>query len=99
MEIFNSKNNQYIKSNCVDFKKVNTLANEIVFYDSANEGFDNKFDMKVFDFIDMDCKKIIVSGGVGRQTINSVKNYNIASVLIDNRVLHSEYSIKRYRNA
>ena len=98
LEIFNSKINQYINSDCIDFKKIGILANEIVLFDSTNEGFDNKFDMKVFDFIDIDYKKIIVSGGAGRQTINSVKNYNIASVLIDNRVLHSEYSIKRYRN-
>jgi len=99
LEIFSSSQNSYISYTNINFDKIDKFANEIILFDTINEGIKNTFDNKVFDILNINSNKLIISGGIGKDTINYAKKKNIASVIIENRVLHNEYSIKEYKNA
>jgi imidazole glycerol phosphate synthase subunit HisF len=99
IEIFSSKLNEFIPLNKIDFNFISKLANEIILLDTNNEGLNNKFYDDIIDKINIDNDRLIISGGIGKKNIKIAKNNNIASVVIDNKVLHSEYSIKGYKNA
>lgn len=77
---------------------VNLYADEIIIYDIQNEGSDNNFNFNLIDNLKnaIDSSKIIITGGVGRLTIAKAKKKELASVLIDNKVLFKENSLKGY---
>ena len=74
-------------------------ANEIIIHDCHNEGLDNHFHWGLIDSLGIDTGRLIVSGGVGAATLDTAKKIGVASVLIDNKTLHKEYSIAGYRHA
>ena len=71
------------------------LCDEILIYDTFNEGYKNSFDKRILENDYLKKRKLIVSGGIISKKNLETSNVNIASVLIENRVLHKEYSIKR----
>ena len=97
--IFSSYTNNYIKYTNEDFNFINNYANEIILYDTTNEGTTNSYNKSIFDYITISKTKLILSGGVQKNDIKIAKHLNIASILIENKVLHKEYSIKDYKNA
>ena len=97
--VYHSSKNDYTALNSVDIKFINELANEVILFDVIHEGMSNSFDWSLLEGITFDSKKIVISGGVGRKDIQIAKAKGIASVLVDNKILHQEYSISGYKNA
>jgi phosphoribosylformimino-5-aminoimidazole carboxamide ribonucleotide (ProFAR) isomerase len=96
---YNSSKSHYIPLASIDSKFINELANEIILFDTTHEGMSNSFDWSLLKESPFDLKKIIISGGIGKEDIQKAKVKGIASVLVDNKILHQEYSISGYKNA
>ena len=90
---------EFILSENVDFDFIDKWANEIIYHDVLNEGLNNAFDFTLLDNSIFHHSRIIISGGIGHANIKIANEKLCASVLIDNKVLHKECSIKGYRNA
>jgi len=99
VQIFSSKLNKFVPIDSIDIDFIEKYANEIILLDTNNEGLSDKFYDEILKRIQIDNTKLIISGGIGKENIKFAKNNNIASVIIDNKVLHNEYSIKGYSNA
>lgn len=99
MYVFNSSSSKYVHQKDIDFSYINEHSNEIILYDVINEGKKNVFDFNILEENIFPSHKLIISGGIGKNSITKAKKYNLASVLIDNNVLHNEFSIKDYKNA
>ncbi|MFX4237788.1 HisA/HisF-related TIM barrel protein [Aliarcobacter butzleri] len=98
IKVFSSNQDKLIPIEDIDMDLINKSANEIVLYDIQNESRSNQFKEEVIKKLDIDNEKLIISGGIGHTNIKNAKRDNLASVLIDNKVLHEEYSIRRYKN-
>lgn len=98
LEVFSSSKDKFISADKIDFAMIDNLANEIILLDTINEGTDNSFDINIFNHININMEKLIISGGISKKIINYSKEKKVASVIIENKVLHSEYSIKGYKN-
>ena len=83
----------------IDTAFINSFANEIILVDTENEGSQNTFDWSLLNDIPFDRNKIVISGGIGKICVKQAKENNLASVLIDNKVLHKEYSISGFKHA
>ena len=94
--VFNPQNNSYISLKDFDF--IDNYANEVILFDTENEGVEDSFNSEILKSITIKNNKLILSGGIGKKTIKSAKKSGIASVLIENRVLYTEYSLKGYKN-
>lgn len=92
--IFNSKENKFYLFEDLNLNQLD-LCDEILIYDTFNEGFPNQFNDKIFDNNYLKTRKLIISGGIISKKNLEESHVNIASVLIENRVLHKEFSIKR----
>jgi phosphoribosylformimino-5-aminoimidazole carboxamide ribonucleotide (ProFAR) isomerase len=99
VRVYHSSKNIYIPIDSVDAKFINNLANEVILFDVTHEGMSNCFDWSLLKGVKIASKKIIISGGVGKKDIQRAKANRIASVLVDNKILHQEYSISGYKNA
>jgi len=82
----------------LDFDFIDAFANEVIVYDCANEGARQRCDLSLIDAIPIDNARLVLSGGVGHGTSAQALDHRIASILIDNKTLHAEYSIERYRH-
>ena len=82
---------------------IDEFANEIIIYDTEHEGEYDTFDQRLLSILQtyhsVDYGKLIVSGGVGHSTVNWAMQKGLASVLIDNKALHTEYAIEGYKHA
>ena len=96
--IFCCETEEYIPIANVNFQLINDFANEVVFYDIENEGEQDKFNFFLLDDLPIAEQKIIISGGIGYTNIQTAKALGCASVLIDNKVLHKEFSLKGYKH-
>jgi len=99
LEIYCSEKRAFISARDVDFDFIQSYANEVVLVDTASEGMLDQFNFELITAIPIDNHKLIVSGGIGRESIKTASVQGLASVLIDNKVLHKEYSITSYKNA
>lgn len=99
ISIFSSKLNQFIPIESIDIEFIQKHANEVILLDTKNEGLSDKFDKRVLEDIKIENAKLIIMGGIGKEDIRLGKNSAIASVIIDNKVLHGEYSIRGCKNA
>jgi len=99
VHVYHSSLGNYVPLSNIDTKFIDELANEIVLFDTQHEGGKDQFDWLLLSGIPFPLEKIIISGGIGKKTKLSAQQQNIASVLIDNKVLHQEYSILDYKYA
>lgn len=99
VSVYHSSAGRYIPLSTIDTQFVDEFANEIVLFDTFHEGCSDQFDWSILSKVPFAPQKLIISGGVGKQTQIDARNKNIASVLIDNKVLHQEYSILGSKNA
>jgi phosphoribosylformimino-5-aminoimidazole carboxamide ribonucleotide (ProFAR) isomerase len=97
--VFNSSKSGYIPMESIDTQFINELANEVILFDTEHEGMNNSFDWSLLEKIPFSNNKLIVSGGIGRNDIIKGRTNGIASVLVDNKILHQEYSISGYKHA
>ncbi len=72
-------------------------SDEVVIYDVEHDGDNDKFDFELLSFIDLPPSKLIISGGVGKESIQKAYELGISCSLIENRVLHRENSVEYYR--
>lgn len=81
----------------IDF--ISDYANEIVIYDCTHEGTANTFDFNILNQLHIDIDRLVISGGIGRESVKEASKRGVASTLLDNRSLHDEYTIAGYRCA
>ncbi|EGU56701.1 imidazole glycerol phosphate synthase subunit hisf2 [Vibrio nigripulchritudo ATCC 27043] len=98
-EVFCSEKSAFVTIDDVDFSFIQSYANEIILFDVTSEGEHNKFDFELLSTIPIENSKLIVSGGIGHESVRIASEKGLASVLIDNKVLHKEYSITSYKHA
>lgn len=93
LKIFNSSVNKFISPTNLNYENLN-LCDEVILYDCLNEGREMGFNLNVIDELKINSKKCILSGGVSDfNFLTKYKKNQIKSVLIENKVLHKEYSI------
>jgi imidazole glycerol phosphate synthase subunit HisF len=97
--IYDSSKAAFVCSTQIDFDFIDKHANEVVLYDTEKEGLGKGFWRNVMDVIKLCPDRIVISGGVGRSEVKWASDIGLASVLIDNKTLHKEYSIAGYRHA
>jgi len=73
------------------------FADEIVIIDCDHEGYNNSFDFKILDHLSIPMTQLVISGGIGKQSILEAMVRDHAAVLMENRVLHLENSIEYYK--
>ena len=98
-EVYYSEKEKFVPVNDIDFSFIKAFANEIILLDTTSEGKANKFNFNLLESLPIEASKLIISGGIGRESVKIANEYGIASVLIDNKVLHQEYSITSFKNA
>ncbi len=99
IEIYHPGSNKSLTLSEIDFNLIESLANEIVLVDIEHEGQKDAFNWALLDQLQFRVDKIVVTGGIGKQTVREAADRQIASVLIDNKVLHTEFSVSGYKNA
>lgn len=97
--VFNSSNSSYVDIEKIELDVIASMANEVIVIDSSNEGEHDKFNWSLLDSLTLPIEKIVISGGIDRESLVLARQKNIASVLIDNKVLHKEYSILGHKHA
>jgi phosphoribosylformimino-5-aminoimidazole carboxamide ribonucleotide (ProFAR) isomerase len=97
--IYHSSQGMYVPLKAIDTQFIDELANEIILFDTKHEGDIDRFDWLIPEAMPFPLNKIIVSGGVGPETIRIARRKEITSVLIDNKMLHTEYSTMGLKNA
>lgn len=97
--VYHSSLSEYIAIKEINIQFINEFANEIILCDMKNEGQRNAFDWSLIDGLQFEHNKIIISGGIGKNCIHKAHEKQLASVLIDNKVLHTEYSISGLKHA
>ena len=98
MQVYCSYEGKFISIAEIDFKFIQTYANEVILFDVSHEGACDQFDFELTKQIPLSNDKLIISGGVGVESIKTAHKLGFACVLIDNKVLHKESSIKRYKH-
>lgn len=98
-EVFCCEKSTFVTIDDVDFSFIQSHANEIILFDITSEGEHNQFDFELLSKLPIENSKLIVSGGIGRESVSVANEKGLASVLIDNKVLHKEYSITSYKHA
>jgi len=99
LEIYCSDTAKFITPEDVDFDFIDKYANEVILLDVMNEGKSNQFNFGLLELLSIDSNKLIVSGGIGRESMKAAGECGLASVLIDNKTLHKEYSVASYKHA
>ncbi|MFK7993551.1 MAG: HisA/HisF-related TIM barrel protein [Granulosicoccus sp.] len=82
-----------------DFNFISDYANEVILYDCAREGQRDCFDFRILENIDIEASRLVISGGIGADSRKKADDCRVASILIDNKTLHREYSVAGYRYA
>lgn len=90
---------KYVSIECINKDFFARYANEIIIYDLENEGMNDKFNRDLLHGLPFSVQETVLSGGIGIETLKWAKSQGVAACLIDNRVLHSEFSIKGYKRA
>jgi len=95
---YDSYKAQFLGLEEVDLFLINELANEVVLYDTSNDGGYDTFDKSIIKRLPFEKNRLVITGGIGKSTIQWAKREGLASVLIDNKVLHNEFSIRGFKN-
>lgn len=95
--VYDSNKAKFLKLDKIDLTLINELANEVVLYDTNNDGGHDSFNKSLIVRLPIEKHKLVVTGGVGKSTIDWARREGLASVVIDNKVLHKEYSIRGFK--
>lgn len=98
LTVFNSERNEWKSLDAVLLDFCISHANEVILYDAVNEGSRDGFDWSLVAAAEIDPVRVILSGGIGEAVAHRAAKANIAAVLVENRLLHHEYSMGRYRH-
>lgn len=95
--VYDSAANTYRDLSDLDFKNLEVFSNELIVYDTDHDGYEDRFDFELLSAIDFPFPRLIVSGGIGKTSIQEAKQKNLASCIVENRVLHKEYSVQEMK--
>ncbi|MDB4017207.1 HisA/HisF-related TIM barrel protein [Amylibacter sp.] len=95
--VLNLEKKTKIEISNIDFSFLEKYANELIIYDTNNDGRSNSFNFEILDKIRFPFKRLVLTGGIGLRCARKAKAMGIASILIENKVLHSEYSIENFK--
>jgi len=99
MSVFNSSKNCFQSPQSLNVSAL-TLCDELVLHDCAAEGEDRGFNEEVLVNLDTYRNKLILSGGVSEiARIGLSFGLEPKSILIENKILHRENSLKSYYGA
>lgn len=99
LQVYLPNKARFVSKADINFDFIQEYANEVILLDLTNEGEVDLFSFDLLKQVPIDNHKLIISGGVGRESVKIAGEQKIASVLIDNKVLHKEYSIASYKHA
>lgn len=97
--IFHSSDNKFVPINEICFSRISELADEIIIFDSQNEGNYDTFNFDLIDKIPIEKNRLVISGGIGANTVAKARRLKFAAVLLDNNALYKENHISRLKNA
>ena len=94
LQVFNCQKNSFVSSDEINHLEI---VDEIILYDCSNEGSQSGFNSDIFNLLNIDPKRCVISGGVAN-LFNSFKNYNKTpkALAIENSILHREFSKSNY---
>ena len=95
--VYNTSDERSIDLLKLDLSFINEYANEIILYDIEQDGKNDSFQELFLNMELFDPHKLIITGGVGAKVVINAQKNGLASVLFDNRTLHQEYSIKKFK--
>jgi imidazole glycerol phosphate synthase subunit HisF len=97
LSVFHCREDRFIplEQDCMDYCA--RFANEIILYDVRNEGVRDAFDWSITSAIGISPGQLILAGGVGKNTAKKAAESDFAAVLVENRILHQEFSVRGYR--
>lgn len=97
LSVFHCREDRFIPldQDCLEYCA--RYANEIILYDVRNEGVRDTFDWSMTSAIGISPGQLILAGGVGKNTAKKAAEADFAAVLVENRILHQEYSVRGYR--
>jgi phosphoribosylformimino-5-aminoimidazole carboxamide ribonucleotide (ProFAR) isomerase len=92
---FNSQKGIFLPSKMINRESFKSC-DEVVLYDCESEGKKSGFHLEVLRELDIDISKCVLSGGISDdfERLNTLDK-RPSGILIENSVLHSEFSIKR----
>lgn len=93
LEVFNCSTGTFGALHSDVMSYIQDNADEVLVYDIENEGRSDSFEFRLVDLLELDVTRAIFTGGVGRESIKIAKAMGAAAVVIDNKTLHSEFSI------
>lgn len=94
IEVFNCQKNSFVSSYEINHLE---MVDEIILYDCSHEGSQSGFNFDIFDILQIEPERCVISGGVAN-LFNSFKNYNKApkALAIENSILYREFSKSNY---
>ena len=88
--VYESSCADFVPLNSLDLKYIDGLANEVILYDVDNDGYRDKFNQSLLAGFPLARDKLVITGGIGELTVDWARREGLASVLIDNKVLHQD---------
>lgn len=95
--IFIPNENRFRNADSVDHYALEQLSNEIIIYDISNESKEDAFNFNLLDNFDFPVERLVISGGIGKNSVKKAAQIGVASCLIDNRTLHRECHVKELK--
>ena len=95
--IYNSMEQKFIPVEELDIELIKEVSNEVIVYDTRADGLYDAFNFESLSRLNLNMNKTIITGGIGERTIKSAVDIGLAACLVDNRVLHREYSINELK--
>lgn len=97
--VFSCDSGEFLTCDQLNYQLIDEFANEIIVYDTLHEGDKSNFDFSLLDTLHFADQKMVITGGLGYENIKTARQLNCAAVLVDNKVLHQEFSIKGFKHA
>lgn len=97
--IYNPSERMLVPFQLLDLDVLRRYANEVIIHDIENEGRRDCFNRNLINDLQFPAQQLVLSGGIGSDTICWAKSESFAACLIDNRALHKEYSILGHKRA
>ena len=90
LEIFCPRDKKFLRLTLEIISKFVEYADEILIYDIANDGSKKNFNFDLLDSLKIERNRLIISGGITKDSVNVARKIGISAVYVDNSTLHVE---------
>lgn len=97
LKIYLSSESRFVDKKYIDFHKLREVSNELIIYDTSADGIPDRFSFEVMKYIDYPANRLVLTGGIGEESIKRALSEGVASVLIENRILHQEFAVNGFK--